>query len=725
MSLIRFSAVRLTSLAWVAALALVAAACGSSSTTSSGPTPVKCQVSLSLPLSTVDATGGTATLNVSTSAECAWSAASSVSWISGLTPASGQGQGQVQFQVAPNPGPSPRQGDITLNGVTARLSQMGVGCRIELDPRSRSFEAGAATGTVAVTTAAGCPWTATSNDPWLAVTAGGSGSANGTVTYSVASNSGAARAGTISIGDQTFVVTQSSPTAALCQYSVAPTSTSIGAGGGTTGVAIQTDASCSWAAASNVAWLAIVGVGTGSGNGNVTVSAQANTGPARAGTLTIAGQTFTVNQAGSCASAINPTSTSIAVGGGTGQVGVTTAAGCAWTSSSNASWLTVTAGASGSGSGQVSFSAAANPAGPRSGTLTIAGQTFTVNQAGSCAASINPTSFGAPATAGTGPQISVTAAAGCAWTATSNAAWLSVTAGSSGSGNGTVAFTFAANTGAARAGTLTIAGQTFTVNQAGGCASSINPTSQSIGAAGGAGTQIAVTSTAGCAWTATTSDTWITITSGATGSGNGTVNFTIAANSGPSRIGTISVAGQTFTVNQAAGCAASINPTSQTVGAAGGTATSVAVTSTAGCAWTATSNASWITITQGASGSGNGSVTFTVAATTGPERTGTLTIAGQTHTVTQTSGCTYSINPTSHNLSDAAQTSPAISVTAGAGCTWTAVSNAGFITITEGASGTGNGTVRYSVTKNNGNNSRTGTITIAGRTFTVNQAEDD
>ena len=724
MSLIKSSALRLTSLAWLLPFAAMAAACGSSSSTSAGPTPVKCQVSLSLPLSTVDATGGTAMLNVSTSAECAWSAASSVNWITGLSPGAGQGQGQVQFQVAPNSGPTARQGDITLNGVSARVSQMGVGCRIELDPRSRSFEAGAATGTVAVTTAAGCPWTATSNDPWLAVTGGGSGSANGTVSYSVAGNTGNARAGTISIGDQTFVVTQSSPTAALCQYTISPTSTSIGLGGGTTGVAIQAEASCSWAAASNVAWLAIVGVGTGSGNGNVTVSAQANSGPARSGTLTIAGQTFSVTQAGSCASSINPTSQSIAAGGGTGQVGVTMAAGCAWTSSSNASWLTITGGASGNGNGQVSFSAAANTAGPRSGTLTIAGQTFTVNQAGSCAATLNPTTFAAPATAGTGPQVGVTAAAGCAWTATSNAPWLTITAGASGSGNGNVAFTFGANPGAARSGTLTIAGQTFTVNQAGSCSSSINPTSQSIGAAGGAGTQISVTSAAGCAWTATTADGWITITSGASGNGNGTVNFTVAANTGATRSGTLTIAGQTFTVNQAGSCSSSINPTSQTVGAGSSTAASVAVTTPAGCAWTATSNASWLTITQGASGTGNGSVTFTVAATTGSERTGTLTIAGQTHTVTQTSGCTYSITPTSHNLSDSAQTAPAISVTAGAGCTWTAVSNSGFITVTEGASGTGNGTVRYSVTKNNGNNPRTGTITIAGRTFTVNQDDN-
>ena len=62
------------------------------------------------------------------------------------------------------------------------------------------------------------------------------------------------------------------------------------------------------------------------------------------------------------------------------------------------------------------------------------------------------------------------------------------------------------------------------------------------------------------------------------------------------------------------------------------------VTTMAGCAWTAvsnTTNPTWLTITSGASGSGNGSVTFTVAANTGAQRMGTLTIAGQTFTVTQ------------------------------------------------------------------------------------------
>ena len=83
--------------------------------------------------------------------------------------------------------------------------------------------------------------------------------------------------------------------------------------------------------------------------------------------------------------------------------------------------------------------------------------------------------------------------------------------------------------------------------------------------------------------------------------------------------------------------------------------------------------------------------------------------------------CTYSISPTSASYAAAGGTG-SVSVTAGAGCNWTAVSNATFITITSGSSGTGNGTVNFSVAANAGSTSRTGTLTIAGLTFTVTQA---
>lgn len=83
--------------------------------------------------------------------------------------------------------------------------------------------------------------------------------------------------------------------------------------------------------------------------------------------------------------------------------------------------------------------------------------------------------------------------------------------------------------------------------------------------------------------------------------------------------------------------------------------------------------------------------------------------------------CTYSISPTSASVAAGGGTGT-VSVTAGAGCNWTAASNDAFITITGGASGVGSGTVSYSVAANTGAASRTGTLTIAGLTFTVTQA---
>jgi len=84
-------------------------------------------------------------------------------------------------------------------------------------------------------------------------------------------------------------------------------------------------------------------------------------------------------------------------------------------------------------------------------------------------------------------------------------------------------------------------------------------------------------------------------------------------------------------------------------------------------------------------------------------------------------GCGYSILPTSASYGSGGG-SGSVNVTAGTGCSWTATSNAGWINITAGSSGTGNGTVNYSVSANSGTNSQSGTLTIAGQTFTITQS---
>jgi Zn-dependent metalloprotease len=101
------------------------------------------------------------------------------------------------------------------------------------------------------------------------------------------------------------------------------------------------------------------------------------------------------------------------------------------------------------------------------GTTHTAATDVPADCGGTCTYSINPTSASYAAAGGSG-SVSVTAGAGCAWTAVSNASFITITAGSSGSGNGTVSYSVASNgSTSSRTGTMTIAGQTFTVTQAG------------------------------------------------------------------------------------------------------------------------------------------------------------------------------------------------------------------------------------------------------------------
>jgi beta-lactamase superfamily II metal-dependent hydrolase len=88
----------------------------------------------------------------------------------------------------------------------------------------------------------------------------------------------------------------------------------------------------------------------------------------------------------------------------------------------------------------------------------------------------------------------------------------------------------------------------------------------------------------------------------------------------------------------AAPCVYSVSPTSQSVGA-GASTFAVAVATSAACSWTASANASWLSIPTGTT-SGGGSISVTVAANTGSARSGTVVVAGQALTVSQDAGAT-------------------------------------------------------------------------------------
>jgi hypothetical protein len=111
------------------------------------------------------------------------------------------------------------------------------------------------------------------------------------------------------------------------------------------------------------------------------------------------------------------------------------------------------------------FGSIGEPRGVNFGTLPGT-HYFTVPIVG-CNYAITPTSALYPATGGSG-SVAMTAATGCGWAATSQVAWVTITSGASGSGNGTVNYSVGTNTTAVgRTGTIIIGGQTIAINQYG------------------------------------------------------------------------------------------------------------------------------------------------------------------------------------------------------------------------------------------------------------------
>jgi all-beta uncharacterized protein len=194
------------------------------------------------------------------------------------------------------------------------------------------------------------------------------------------------------------------------------------------------------------------------------------------------------------------------------------------------------------------------------------------------------------------------------------------------------------------------------------CSVTLGTVTTNVAASATTGT-IPVTAASTCAWTATSSATFVTITSGGSGTGNGSVNYSIAANTGAARSGSITVNGTALNFSQSAanliapaGCAVTVSPTSVKINSGGGSA-DITVATVSNCSWTATSNASFISTS--ASGAGSGTAKITATANGGASRSGTVTIGGQTVTVTQDPGVFAAFN-----LFDPAQSANATNVCA-------------------------------------------------------------
>jgi hypothetical protein len=340
---------------------------------------------------------------------------------------------------------------------------------------------------------------------------------------------------------------------------------SVPADGGSFSFAVHGAPGCRFEVSGQPAWLTSdpekSGAITDKGTAFVSFTASGNmSGVARNASVYLANSLLTMTQDASvnCPSApyVSPNITKVGYQGGSGTLFVYAAASCPWNISALPDFVSTSSTTRGLGNGSINYSVQANPLSmsrSSSGQLTTFGQSssFTFTQDGpplcptAPTLTLSGTSF--PAIGGT-ITATVSAAPSCPWSVSSVPAWTKLTAGGSGTGNGSFAISADVNYGTAKSGSGQVSGpgvaSTFNLTQAGGaCANwSISPTSISAAASGATGS-IKVTALAGCNWSISGQPSWLALTSASNGNGDGAINYSIAPNSGTTRSAQLSLTG--------------------------------------------------------------------------------------------------------------------------------------------------------------------------------------
>jgi hypothetical protein len=273
-------------------------------------------------------------------------------------------------------------------------------CQPALASQTTSFGPGGGTGTVAVTVARECTWTASATAPWIVLTGGQEGQGDGTVAYRISENADpVTRRGGITVAEQTVQLAQE---AAPCRFRVSGGDTTVPAAGGELSIDVGTHNVCNWTASTSAAWVS-PSPPSGSGTATIRVHVEPNTGQLRSADVMVAGQRVTVSQdprsaapppapptspvppppgpPAPCNYQLTDGAAAFEAQGGLRTVSVHTASTCSWTARSNASWVTITGSAAGNGTAEIRYTVAENfSTSSRSTTITVATEVLRIAQ---------------------------------------------------------------------------------------------------------------------------------------------------------------------------------------------------------------------------------------------------------------------------------------------------------------------------------------------------------
>ena len=143
---------------------------------------------------------------------CNWTLASYGGWVASAAADHGQGPGSAAYAVSANTSLTSRSQTLFVAGQPLTITQAGAACSLSLTGTSAPAAGKGGAITVGVVSPSdACAWSAMSAAPWLPITSGAGGD-GGTVTVTVASNTGPARSGIVTIANMPFTINQAAGT---------------------------------------------------------------------------------------------------------------------------------------------------------------------------------------------------------------------------------------------------------------------------------------------------------------------------------------------------------------------------------------------------------------------------------------------------------------------------------------------------------------------------------
>ena len=237
------------------------------------------------------------------------------------------------------------------------------------------------------------------------------------------------------------------------------------------------------------------------------------------------------------------------------------------------------------------------------------------------------------------------------------------------------------------------------------CSYTLAPAGASLSASGGSGT-ISVTTQSECPWSASTGVSWITVTSGVSGTGSGKVAYDVTPNTGLSRTAASMIAGKVFTFSQSGVSSYIITATAGTGGSISPSG-SVKVTSGANQSFAIAPNTGYNVSGVTIDGTPVGAITSYTFSNVKGNHTIAAAFTAKTYTISATAGTGGSTSP-----------SGGVSVTYGSNKTFAIKPNTGYSISDVTIDGTSVGAIAsYTFSNVKGNHTIAAAFTV--KTYTI------